>query len=118
MLRAQFAERLARLTGIPEVHNWFLMGLFSLLDAMLDQTIQSALQQIKVAQQISETLCHTAPLEDRMASVYALICRYEQGDWVAVTNLAECLGVPIAEVGKAYLDAAVSMAEFAGLAGL
>jgi EAL and modified HD-GYP domain-containing signal transduction protein len=115
LLRAQFAERLARLSGFSDVHNWFLMGLFSLLDAMLDQTIESALQQIKVAQQIADALSHTAPPDDRMANAYALICKYELADWVAVSTFAERLGVPIGEVAKAYLDSAISMAEFTGL---
>jgi EAL and modified HD-GYP domain-containing signal transduction protein len=116
LLRAQFAERLARLAGFSDVHNWFLMGLFSLLDAMLDQTIGTALQQINVSRQIEETLLQSAPPNDRMASAYSLICSYEMGDWDAVSDLALCLGVPVAEVGSAYLDAAVSMAQFAGLA--
>jgi len=116
LMRAQFAERLAQLAGLPDVHNWFLMGLFSMLDAMLDQTIESALQQIKVSRQIEETLLHKAPPADRMASAYSLICSYELGDWDTVTKLAESLGVPVADVGNAYLDSALATAEVAGLA--
>jgi EAL and modified HD-GYP domain-containing signal transduction protein len=118
MLRAQFAERLARLAGFANVHNWFLMGLFSLLDAMLDQTLESALAQIKLSRQIEETLLRTAAPDERMASAYSLICKYELGDWDAVVSYAECLHVPIADVGSAYLESVVSMAEFAGLEGL
>jgi c-di-GMP-related signal transduction protein len=116
LLRAQFAEQLARLAGFSDVHNWFLMGLLSLLDAMLDQTIETALKQIKVSQQIEETLLRTAPHNDRMACAYALIRSYELGDWGKVTELAQSLGVPIADVGTAYLDSALAMAELAGLA--
>jgi EAL and modified HD-GYP domain-containing signal transduction protein len=116
MLRAQFAERLARLAGFSDAYNWFLMGLFSLLDAMLDQTIESALQQIKLSPEVEETLLRTAPPADRMASAYSLISSYEVGDWCEVTRLAERLGVPVAAVGKAYLDSTLAMAELAGLA--
>lgn len=116
MLRGQFAERLAQLAGFPDTHSWYLMGLFSLLDAMLDQTIEDALGQIKISPQIEQTLLHTAPVGDRMASAYALICRYELGDWDAVTELSKCLGVPVADVGTAYLDSALAMAEVAGFA--
>lgn len=87
-----------------------------MLDAMLDQTIESALQQIKVPQQIEETLLQRAPPDDRMASAYSLIRRYELGDWDMVTKLAECLGVPVGDVGAAYLDSALGVAEVAGLA--
>jgi c-di-GMP-related signal transduction protein len=116
LLRAQFAERVARLAGYSDVHNWFLMGLLSLLDAMLDQTIETALEQIKVSQQIEQTLLRKAPQDDRMASAYALICNYELGDWDAVARLAHSLAVPIADVGTAYLDSALAMAELAGFA--
>jgi c-di-GMP-related signal transduction protein len=116
MLRAQFAERLAYLAGFDETHNWYLMGLFSLLDAMLDQTIEDALGQIKISSQVEQTLLHTAPPDDRMASVYALICRYELGDWDAVTKLSKCLGVAVSEVRTAYLDSVLAMAEVAGFA--
>jgi c-di-GMP-related signal transduction protein len=116
LLRAQFAERLARLAGFSDVHNWFLMGLFSMLDAMLDQTIECALQQIKVSQQIEETLLQRAPPDDRMASVYSLIREYELGDWDMVTKIADRLGVPVEDVGTAYLDSALATAELAGIA--
>ena len=116
LLRAQFAERLARLAGFSDVHSWFMMGLFSMLDAMLDQTIECALQQIKVSQQIENTLLQQAPPDDRMASAYSLIRNYELGDWDTVTKLAESLGVPVADVGNAYLDSALATAEVAGLA--
>ncbi len=116
LLRAQFAERLARLAGLPDAHNWFLMGLFSMLDAMLDLTIESALQQIKVSRQIEETLLRRAPPDEEMASAYSLICSYELGDWDTVSKLAECLGLPVADVGTAYLDSALATAEVAGLA--
>jgi EAL and modified HD-GYP domain-containing signal transduction protein len=116
LLRAQFAERLARLAGYSDVHNWFLMGLFSRLDAMLDQSIGSALARIKVSHQIQEALLDTAPPDDRMASVYSLIRKYELGDWESVISLSECLGVPIGDVGVAYLDSALLVGELAGIA--
>jgi EAL and modified HD-GYP domain-containing signal transduction protein len=118
LLRAQFAQRLARLAGFGDEHNWFLMGLFSLLDAMLDQTLESALHQIRLSRQVEETLLHTAPPDDRMASAYSLICRYELGDWDAVVQFAKTLGVAEVDVGNAYIESAVSVAEFAGVAGM
>jgi c-di-GMP-related signal transduction protein len=92
------------------------MGLFSMLDAMLDQTIECALQQIKVSQQIENTLLQQAPPDDRMASAYSLIRNYELGDWDMVTKIADRLGIPVADVGTAYLDSALATAEVAGLA--
>ncbi len=116
MLRAEFAQRLAALGGVSDLHNWFLMGLFSLLDTMLDQTIESALEQLRLSPQVEETLLRTAPPGDRMANVYALISNYETGNWDEVSILAQGLGITGPEVGKAYLAAIASMTEFASLA--
>lgn len=115
LVRAQFAERLGRLASIAGAQSCFLMGLFSLLDALLDRTIEYALQQIKLAPPVEEALLGTAPADDRMASLYALIRRYELGDWDEVTSLAQRLGVPAAAIGNAYVESTRWAAEVAGL---
>jgi EAL and modified HD-GYP domain-containing signal transduction protein len=116
LLRAQFSERLGCLAGIITVQNCFLMGLFSMLDALLDRTIEYALQQIHLAPLVEEALLGTAPSGDRMAIVYSLIRGYEAGDWDQVTRLAEHLGVPPAAIGEAYVQSARWVAEVTALA--
>jgi c-di-GMP-related signal transduction protein len=115
LVRAQFAERLGQVAEMAGAQNCFLMGLFSLLDALLDRTIEYALQQIKLARPVEEALLGTAPVDDRMASLYALIRRYELGDWDEVTTMAQRLGVPAAAIGDAYVESARWAAEVAGL---
>lgn len=116
LVRAQFAERLGLLAASASAQSCFLMGLFSLLDALLDRTIEYALQQIKLAPPVEEALLGTAPEDDRMASLYALIRRYELGDWDEVTSLAQRLGVPVAAIGDAYVESTRWAAEVAGQA--
>jgi len=111
LLRARFAEELGRTGGFSPPPICFQMGLFSLLDALLDRTIEYALQQIRLAPVVEQTLLGTAPSEDRVAIVYALVCCYELGDWDTVTVLADQLGVPAVAVGEAYLNAAYWVAE-------
>jgi c-di-GMP-related signal transduction protein len=118
LLRGQFSERLGRLAGIPAAHNYFLMGLFSLLDALLDRTIEYALQQIRLALPVEEALLGTASSDDRMAIVYSLIRSYEGGDWEEVTRLAERLKVPVLAIADAYVESAGWAAEITGLAGV
>jgi c-di-GMP-related signal transduction protein len=115
MLRAQFAERLARLAGFSNVQDWFLMGLFSLLDALLDQTIETALREIKLVRRVEEVLLHTALPDDRMAKAYSLICGYETGDWDGLMKLAECIGVKASDVRNEYVESARWVAEVTGL---
>ncbi len=106
LMRAQFSERLGRLGGMSGVQSYFLMGLFSLLDALLDRTIEYALQQIKLAPSVEEALLGTAQDDDRMAIVYSLIRCYEAADWDSVSNLASRLGVPTLAIGNAYVESA------------
>jgi c-di-GMP-related signal transduction protein len=115
MLRAQFAERLARLAGLSEMHNWFVMGLFSLLDVLLDSTIECALQEIKLARPVEEVLLHRAPACDAMANAYSLICSYERGDWDSVMKLSEAIGVRASDVGDAYVESVRRVAEVTSL---
>jgi c-di-GMP-related signal transduction protein len=117
LVRACFAERLAALAGFADASNWFLMGLFSMLDALLDRTIENALEQIKVARPVEETLLHTAPPESGMAGAYSVICCYETGDWDAVTKLAELMGVPASLIGEVYVESLRAVSQVTGQAG-
>jgi EAL and modified HD-GYP domain-containing signal transduction protein len=103
-VRAQFAECLGRLAGLSGESNCFVMGLFSLLDALLDRTIQFALQHIKLAPAIENVLLGTASSADRMAAVYALVRSYEMGDWDTVTAHADALGISAAEIAALYVE--------------
>jgi c-di-GMP-related signal transduction protein len=117
LMRAQFSERLGRRAGMTVAQNCFLMGLFSLLDTLLDRTIECALEQIKLAPPIENALLGHAPVDDRMAMIYALIRGYEIGEWDKVSVLAGRIGVPPAEVGEMYLESAAWVAQVNGLCG-
>ena len=43
IVRARFCERLMQLAGITQQNEAFLMGMFSLLDALLDRPLNEAL---------------------------------------------------------------------------
>lgn len=116
LVRARFSERLSILGGFGGGSNWFLLGLFSLLDALLDRRIETALKEIKLAPAVESALLHTAEEGDRMAKVYALVEKYENGDWDAVTRLADQIGIPAAEIGAAYIESAQWASEICGLA--
>lgn len=116
LVRARFSERLAQLAGFGSGQSWFLLGLFSLLDALLDRRIEYALQQIKLAPAVEQALLGTALSDDRMAIVYSLVLGYESGDWDGVTDFADRLRVPARDVGAAYAESALWAAEVCKLA--
>jgi c-di-GMP-related signal transduction protein len=104
LVRARFCERLAELARISPPHSAFLMGMFSLLDALTDLPIQEALAKVHAAPAIVGAITDTAPPADRYRNVYQLVCRYEAGDWDAVTTLAATLGITASQIAQAYAE--------------
>jgi c-di-GMP-related signal transduction protein len=105
IVRARFCEHLMKLAGITRNGEAFLMGMFSLLDALLDRPLDEALLSVSLRSDITEALLGTAPDEDVLSRIYRLTRRYEQGDWDEVEKLALECGFPAMAAGKAYEEA-------------
>jgi len=104
LVRGHFCQRLAQLSGIQDHHLAFLMGLFSLLDTLIDLPLDEALLQAGVARAISGALLGTAPEDDAFRNVYRLACLYEAGDWDAVKDFAEKLKIKTEGLCEAYAE--------------
>jgi EAL and modified HD-GYP domain-containing signal transduction protein len=104
IVRARFCERLAQLGGIVQHGDAFMMGMFSLLDALIDCPLDAALREVDLAPGIAEALLGTAPKQDVLAKIFQLTRRYELGDWDEVDGLGRDCGVPAAAVGAAYVE--------------
>ena len=77
--RAHLCELLAPLVGLKERSSeFFLMGLFSLLDAFLDQSLPDILVQLPISEDIKNALVGRRGL---MGEVLKLVIFYEMGDW-------------------------------------
>jgi EAL and modified HD-GYP domain-containing signal transduction protein len=107
IVRARFCERLIQLAGITLRNEAFLMGMFSLLDALLDQPLDQALLAVGIGPDITQALLGTAPQENVLGRIYRLTRRYELGDWDEVERLAEDCGFPAIAAGDAYAEATV-----------
>jgi c-di-GMP-related signal transduction protein len=105
LVRARFCELIAGLARIAQHDLAFLMGLFSLLDALTDLPLPEALAKVHAAPAITGALTGTAPPGDPHLNVYQLVCRYEAGDWDAVTALAATLDIQTSPVAEAYAEA-------------
>ena len=107
LVRASFCESLIGLAGLRQQSEAFLMGMFSLLDALLDQPLQEALVSVSVGSGITQALLGTAPDNSTLARIYKLTRRYELGDWDEVEELSRASGFTGAAAGAAYVEAAV-----------
>jgi c-di-GMP-related signal transduction protein len=104
IVRAHFCERLAQLGGIVQHGDAFMMGMFSLLDALIDCPLNEALRELELGSCITEALLGTAPEQDVLAKIYRLTRRYELGDWDEIDALTHDCRVPAAGVGAAYVE--------------
>lgn len=105
IVRAYFCERLIELAGIPLQNEAFLMGMFSLLDALLDRPLDEVLRAASVGRDVTEALLGIAPEGSVMSKVYRLCRRYELGDWDEVERLVQSCGFPGSAAGRAYVEA-------------
>jgi len=105
LIRAGFCEALAQLAGMGgRKSELFLMGMFSLLDAMIDRPLREALRDIHLAPDIRQTLLEGSSAGS-IGAIYELAQAYECGDWEKVIEGAERLRLEYDEIRSAYLAA-------------
>ncbi len=106
LLRARFSELLAPWAGIGHRKaDLFLIGLFSLLDAMLSRPLAEILDEMRLGGDIAGALLGTAPLETPLAGVYAMVRQYEIAGWTGLADIAARLRVPTEIIVDLYLEA-------------
>ena len=103
LLRAKFAECLAPAFGLAiKASELFLMGLFSVLDIILNVSLTEALSRVNVTKEISEALINH---KGELADVYDFIIAYESADWQEVGRLLIVKGIDTNTIYKAYTEA-------------
>jgi EAL and modified HD-GYP domain-containing signal transduction protein len=91
LIRTRFAESLAKRAGMSEQeHDAALMGLFSILDAILDQPMNVVLAGIALPQSILDVLIKEQGI---LLPIYELMLAYEKGDWLLVEAVAQALKI-------------------------
>jgi len=105
IVRARFCEQLAQLTGVRLENKAFLMGMFSVLDALIDRPLDEALQEVNLGSDITGALLGTSPEHDLLTSIYRLTRSNEFGDWDQVEKLSQECGISKTAIFDAYLEA-------------
>ncbi len=97
LIRARLCELLATEMGVAP-GNAFTIGLFSTLDALTDQPLETVLAELPLAEEINQALIDHTGTAGRLLH---LVLAYEAGDWETV----DAAQLEVGTLSEAYLEA-------------
>lgn len=105
LLRAKLAENLASAFGLAlKKEELFLMGLFSVLDVILEKPLEEALKMVMVSKDIKDALLYGKGI---LAPVYEFVKQYEIANWSEVSRLMVLQNIEEDVVSEAYRDSLI-----------
>ena len=114
LIRAKFCEAVAKRALKGQLASeGFLAGMFSMLDAILDQPMAAVLQELALSQSIRDALLR---IESPLRHVLDLVKALEDGDWRSISALEWQLQIDNEIVFSEYTKAILWASEvFSGL---
>jgi EAL and modified HD-GYP domain-containing signal transduction protein len=97
LTRAKMCESLSHAMGDDRKSSYFTVGLFSLLDAMLDRPMEEILGQLPMAPELDEAILEQT---GHFGAALRTAMSFETGDWVGI----KLLGIDPLKTQAAYLD--------------
>lgn len=105
LLRAKFAECLAPAFGLAaKSSELFLMGLFSVLDIILDVPMEEALGRVNVSKDIRDAILEQ---KGELSEVFEFMKAYENADWQEVCRMLIVKEIDIDTIYDAYTETVV-----------
>ena len=93
LIRAKFCELMGQAKSLSNnPPTGFLLGLFSLLDALLDQPMQGIVEKLPIGGNIKAALCGD---ESDLRQFLSLIRAFEAGYWNGVANISKQLSLDL-----------------------
>jgi len=104
LLRAHFCEELALLIGdTSRRSDFFLMGLLSVIDALLDQPMEQILGHLALSREVRLALSGG---KNSFRDVYDAVAAYERADWEILSAIAARIGAEEKRLPDCYRKAA------------
>lgn len=105
LIRAKFAENLAKNFDLAmKSEELFIMGLFSILDVILEKPMSEALHDVHVSKDVYEALVDKT---GKLSTVYEFIEQYEIANWSEISRQMLLYKIDMKDVYNAYVDALV-----------
>lgn len=103
IIRAKFCEYIASELGFKsDLSNFFLMGMFSMVNAFLDRPMDEILADLPLASPVKTALMGKS---NHFRDVLELVKDYERGNWVHLHQMAQRLKLKEKKIAPLYLEA-------------
>ncbi len=109
--RARFCESLGIRLHVASPHDCFSVGMFSLLDVLLGQTMVEVLDGVPVSTGVSAALLGEP---HALSDLLSIVVAYERGNWSTVSELCHRRGWPENDLIGLYIDAIEWSRDFFG----
>jgi len=100
--RARFLESIANRLEVKHSAEFFLAGVFSLIDAMLNRQLDSIVATLPLSSSVKDAL---AGRENQITDVLRLAVSCERALWTDYAKQCAAMGIPESEVWKHYEEA-------------
>jgi EAL and modified HD-GYP domain-containing signal transduction protein len=106
LVRARMAELLGPSFRMADRgSSLFLMGLFSVLDAILRRPLDEILSELNLEEDLSNALLGQGPRDHPVRRLLEFVTMYELGNWPLLSAAAEEAGVNLDGLSKGYIEA-------------
>lgn len=99
LFRAKVCEKIARLNYKENFSEYFLIGLFSLIDSLLKRPMNDVLKHLPLSESIIETISGT---DTEMQPYLQFSIALNKLDWDRINELAEGLNIPSEQILPIY----------------
>jgi len=102
LVRAKFCEFLGNHPGSSaEKSELFTLGLFSLIDAIMDDSMENLMSQIPISSNIKEVLISKT---GDLSGYLSLVESYEKGDWGEIEKATNIIGIKQDDLPRQYME--------------
>jgi c-di-GMP-related signal transduction protein len=103
ILRARSCEIVAgKVKGADDASEYFLLGLCSLLDAMLGQPMETAVAELPLSDNVRKALLGE---ENAARHILDAVIAHERGEWAEAAQIGALISIPEDTLPHAYADA-------------
>lgn len=102
LVRAKFCELLGDRSGSSaEPSELFTLGLFSLIDAIMDDSMENLMAQIPLSSKLKEALISK---NGDLSNYLTLVESYERGNWDEIKKATDTMGIDEDDLPRQYME--------------